>query len=383
MNNRNDDLELLGQLTSDRRAEALRFDGPLPPADTDQLTAQWCTEALRASGVLGDSAVVEVTATSLGPDTPGFFGVLSRLHLTYDTPGAGPATVVAKRNSPEEFNRAIASSMGYYERECRVYRDFAPHLPLRLANTYYASLDGDRFVLLMEDLGAARVGRQSSETSPDDVAAALDEIAVLHGRYLGFERSDELAWIGPLDANAAVFDAALSTRWPGFVEHASDTVQPEALKAAERLVGHMAEVFAQFMTGTVTIVHGDFRIDNVLFDLPPEPVRPLIIDWQAIAVGQGVFDAAQLIALSLEPATRRHAERDLLDRYARGVEAESGVTVSRDDLYEAYRLALAFPLALGIAQSDMDTQQAGSDTAIWVQRASAAVADNGLPDWIG
>ena len=382
MTNRNDDLELLGSLTSERAPSALEFEGPLPPADGSDLTAQWCTEALQAGGVLGDATVTDVRSSSLGPDTPGFFGVLSRLHLTYDRPGAGPATVVAKRNSPEEFNRAIASSMGYYERECRVYRELAPALPLRMATSYYCALDADRFVLLMEDLGAARVGRQSSATSVADVAAALDEIAKLHGRFLAPDSLAALTWISPLDANAAVFDAALSTRWPGFAEHAARTIRPEALRAAEQLLGRMADVIKHLSSGPVTLVHGDYRIDNVMFDLPPDPQRPLIIDWQAIAVGHGVFDVAQLIALSLEPATRRAVERELLERYAASGENESGASVSRDDLYEAYRLALTFPLAVGIAQSDMDTQQAGSDTEIWVQRASEAVADHGLPDWL-
>jgi hypothetical protein len=383
VNNRTDDLALLENLTSDRAASSFQADGPAPPADDAELSPEWCTEALRAGGSLGDATVVEVRASSLGEDTPGFFGVLSRLHLTYDSPGAGPATVVAKRNSPEEFNRAIASSMGYYERECRVYSELAAQLPLRLATTYYSALDGDRFVLLMEDLGAARVGRQSSATSVDDVAHALTEIAAMHGAFLGHGALNQLPWLTPLDANAAVFDAALATRWQGFVDSAGSTIRPEALRAAERLLGRMADVLKHFTTGDVTLVHGDFRIDNVLFDLPPDPARPLIIDWQAVAIGTGVFDAAQLIALSLDPDTRRQSERSLLDGYAGAVEKASEMAVDRDELFEAYRLALAFPLAVGIAQSDMDTHQAGSDTAIWVHRASEAVADHGLPDWLG
>ncbi|HUR76944.1 MAG TPA: phosphotransferase [Acidimicrobiales bacterium] len=146
--------------------------------------------------------------------------------------------------------------------------------------------------------------------------------------------------------------------------------------------GRLHEVLAVLAAEPATLVHGDFRIENVVFDVAPEPGRPLIIDWQAVGRGHGAVDVAQIIALSLDPATRRAAEDHLLDRYAAAVRAVAGVAVSRDDLYEAYRLALVFPFAIGIAQTDMDTAQAGSDPGIWVTRAGEAVADHGLPAWL-
>ncbi|HUR76945.1 MAG TPA: hypothetical protein VMZ22_03280 [Acidimicrobiales bacterium] len=205
-NSRERDLELLDDLTSGQRTSTAAIDsgGPPPPDDGAECSAEWCTDALRAGGVIDAAAVLDVSSSSLGPDTPGFFGVLSRLHLTYDEPHAGPVTVIAKRNSPEEFNRAIATAMGFYEREFRSYRELAPLIPMRMAQHYYSALDGDRFVLLLQDLADGRVGHQSTPASVADVEAVLDELALLHGEFLNAPALDEMDWIRPVDANAAV-----------------------------------------------------------------------------------------------------------------------------------------------------------------------------------
>jgi aminoglycoside phosphotransferase (APT) family kinase protein len=63
----------------------------------------------------------------------------------------------------------------------------------------------------------------------------------------------------------------------------------------------------------VTVEHGDFRIDNLLFDDSAVPAdRVAMLDWQISGSGPGVFDAAYLLSGSMAVDDRRACERDVV-----------------------------------------------------------------------
>jgi hypothetical protein len=89
-----------------------------------------------------------------------------------------------------------------------------------------------------------------------------------------------------------------------------------------------------------TLVHGDVRINNVMFDADHAERVRAIIDWQTVSRARGPIDVASLFVTSLAPGDRRIAERDLLPRYhealcARGV---SGYTF--EACWTDYRLGV-------------------------------------------
>ena len=60
-----------------------------------------------------------------------------------------------------------------------------------------------------------------------------------------------------------------------------------------------------------TIIHGDFRLDNMFFDHPDG--SPLaVIDWQISNRGRGIFDVAYFLCSSLEGDVRKEHEMRLL-----------------------------------------------------------------------
>ena len=63
------------------------------PSHPDAIEPAWLGERLRAAGVVRDA---EITALSWVPIGTGQVGDSARLTLTYDRPGAGPATVAGK-----------------------------------------------------------------------------------------------------------------------------------------------------------------------------------------------------------------------------------------------------------------------------------------------
>src|SRR5947209_4870400 len=62
-------------------------------------------------------------------------------------------------------------------------------------------------------------------------------------------------------------------------------------------------------------MHGDFRLDNLLFDadIAPEPLA--VVDWQAVRLGKGVADLAYFALSSLQPHHRRDWELQLVESY--------------------------------------------------------------------
>ena len=67
-----------------------------------------------------------------------------------------------------------------------------------------------------------------------------------------------------------------------------------------------------------TLVHGDFRLDNLFFDDGDEPV---VIDWQGVCCGPGVYDVAYFLSGTLAPETPEHAVLELVRVYHEALEA--------------------------------------------------------------
>ena len=73
-------------------------------------------------------------------------------------------------------------------------------------------------------------------------------------------------------------------------------------------------------TRTVTVVHNDFRLDNMLFSDAPDAAPITVVDWQTVGVGRGPADIAYFLGSSFpEAATRRGCEQGLIAAYHEGL----------------------------------------------------------------
>src|SRR5262249_12652812 len=149
---------------ADARAGAIREGGSMTtaafPTTIDALTPSWLTIALREQAGLGDASVTAVRTEPIGQGV-GILCQLARLHLTYDRAAAdAPATVIAKIPTLEPQTRQMVALFQFYEREVHFYRELASRVSLPGPRCYYAAHDpaGNDFVLLIEDLGDARIG---------------------------------------------------------------------------------------------------------------------------------------------------------------------------------------------------------------------------------
>jgi aminoglycoside phosphotransferase (APT) family kinase protein len=87
-----------------------------------------------------------------------------------------------------------------------------------------------------------------------------------------------------------------------------------------------------------TFLHGDPRVDNVLFERAPDgTTRACLVDWQTARSGDPQYDVAYFLSGSLRPEDRRACERELIAEHARAI-AEVDPSYTLDEALESYRV---------------------------------------------
>lgn len=308
------------------------------------------TPALLTRLLAAHSGGAAVTAVRAEPVGTGQMAVCLRLALGYDWPGAGPASVVAKLPSLDPASRGAAAALRLYEVEVNFYRQLLGDLAVRTPAVLHADLDvaTTDFLLLLEDVAPARQGDQLAGCTPDEAAAAVRELAGLHAPLWGHPRLPELEWLHrDTDQRRADMAALVRSLYPGFVERYAERLDPEVRAVADRLVAGLDGYFAA-RPGPLTVTHGDFRLDNLLFEEGAGGVY--VVDWQTSVLGAGVGDLSYFLG-SAFPAEQRRAHEEDLVRLYQGHMAAAGVELGWDDLWAQYRRHSFGGLVMAVAAS--------------------------------
>jgi hypothetical protein len=294
------------------------------------VTPEWLTLVLTGSGALREGArVMGVDTTSIGT---GQMADTSRLTLTYDEAGAGPASVVGKFASADDQSRATGLALRAYEIEVRFYREVADRVGTRIPALHFADVEPDTgwFTLILEDMVGARQGDQIEACGPDVAAAVLEEMAGLHAPCWEAPDLAALEWLNRNSPDVDGFMGAMvASLLPGFLERYGDRLAPEHAALCELFVAHLPAWMAS-RTGPRTASHGDFRLDNLLFTAGER--RPVVVDWQTLSWAGGSYDAAYFIGGCLSAEDRRLHELDLLGHYHRELLARGVRDYSLEDL---------------------------------------------------
>ncbi len=303
----------------------------------EDLTPEWLTGALRWSGVLASDRRVEAASVT-GVGT-GQMGDSLRCWLTYDGPTDAPDSVVAKLPAADETSRATGVTMRSYEKEVGFYSHLADRVGIRTPACHVAEIDVEsgEFVLLLEDMAPAKQGDQLAGTIPDVAAVVLDEAVKLHAPTASDPSLRELEVLRSRDDQAYEFLAQMmAALWPGWVERYADRLDDDVLAMGERFIADIRRYYAQEPL-LETVVHGDFRLDNMLFAPYGGDDPVTVVDWQTVSVGDGLSDVAYFLGAGLTVEDRRANERDLVTGYLDRLAAE-GVSIGADEGWDRYRL---------------------------------------------
>jgi hypothetical protein len=277
------------------------------------VTPEWLTAALLRAGALALGA--QVVSFEHSPIGTGQMADTTRFELAYDEPGAGPPSVVGKFASADDQSRGTGLALRAYEIEVRFYREVAARVAARVPAAYVAVVEPETgwFTLLLQDIAGAAQGDQIAACTPDVAAMVLEEMAGLHAPCWEDPDLARRAWLNRATPESDGFLTALvASLLPGFLERYEDTLAPEHREVCRLFAQHLP-TYLRSHTGPRTASHGDFRLDNLLFQ--PGDTRPFVVDWQTAAWAGASLDVAYFIGGCLSTEDRRAHEADLLAHY--------------------------------------------------------------------
>lgn len=303
------------------------------PTTGAALTPEVVTEYLSSAGSLDADRVVDVAFEIIGT---GKMGDNARLTLEYEGAAEGaPRTLVAKLPATDERARAMAGGGGAYFNEVMFYRALAWRTSMRTPVIHASEISDDRmsFLLLMEDLAPARPGSQMVGESREHASVALREVANLAAVFHGDESIGALDHVSASarDDGGAFGQALMEEAWPGFVDRFGHAISPQCEAFGEQYVARHGRFVSRY-AGPKTLVHGDFRSENILF----HGDQATTVDWQTTSEACALTDAAYFLGGSLEIDDRRVWERDLVEEY-RVALASRGVELDAAECWELYR----------------------------------------------
>jgi hypothetical protein len=312
------------------------------PTGIDDLTPAFLTEAL-------GKRVEDVSLTPVGT---GQVADSARMRITWAHPGAGPESLVAKVTSHSEVSRAIAGVTRTYEIEVGFYNDLAPSIGVNAPRSHFAAHDPatGAYCVILDDLDPAVQGDQMRGCSLDEAALALQELPELHAPRWGRDPED-LVWLKARAPEEAEFHSAfLASLMPGFLERYGDRLDDDVIAMAERAV---PKASSPAPSDGATVIHNDFRVDNLMFGGP----RVWVLDWQTLAMGDGLLDVSYFLGGSISVEDRRDNEELLVKDYVDEISSR-GIDLTFDDAWTRYRrhafagLVMAIGASMNVVRTD-------------------------------
>jgi hypothetical protein len=316
------------------------------------VTAGWLTDVLRQSGAIDASTSVTSFAGQPVGAGIGVMGVLLRATLVYAGPvGAdAPKSVIVKLPSPYPENRAQGIALGMYEAEVRFLNEMADRTPVRLPKIYFAEIVSGTadFAIVMEDLGHLEIGDQIKGLPVAQARAALVALADVHAAWWGKVQTPELEWI-PSIVHPRI--QGLSAMWPdiwaGFVAKFGYVLPDGGHEVGDRVKDRFWGVAEALGRMPWTLIHQDYRVDNLFFDDLASGHPVVIIDWQGLGRGPAIYDVAYFLGGSLTVEDRRAHEQELVKAYHERLTSH-GVAYTWDELWTGYRMGMLSGLSTAV-----------------------------------
>lgn len=306
----------------------------LPTAPGD-VTAEWLSAVLSTPEV--PVAVRDINITPVGT---GQTGATYRVEVTYAAPANLPDTFVVKLPSSDPAVRERVS-LGY-RAEHAFYTTAADTLNMPMPRCYHCDIarDGADFVLVLEDLAPAVQGDQIDGCGDAEARLAVDALAGLHG-----PRWCDPAWLTFPGTTMPRADADFAKGLGDIARMATDiTVDKlgDRMSADDRgTLNEATDLTTPWLLiepDRFSLLHGDYRLDNLLFD--PARTRVSVVDWQTLAVGLPARDLSYFLATSLQPEARAQSERGLVDAYHSALVEQGVRDYDAAQCWRDYRLGM-------------------------------------------
>ena len=112
------------------------------------------------------------------------------------------------------------------------------------------------------------------------------------------EAATGLELVQPREGQAEQVKALYGNAQAIFHDRYSGSLEPEFMAICEELNEAKDHWFGR-ESETKSIVHGDFRLDNMLFDIKGGAEDIAVLDWQTVAVGNGLTDIGYFLGTGI------------------------------------------------------------------------------------
>jgi aminoglycoside phosphotransferase (APT) family kinase protein len=321
------------------------------PTSPAEFSTDWLAEKLGAPA----GSLRGFTAKPLGTGQ-----MCDSFRLTLDWSGhPGPATVIAKCPSHDERSRHIAKALTNYLKEVSWYRALAPLAKVSRPQCFHAEIADNSvdFALLLGDCAPAAQADQLAGAHAEQLHAAIDALALLHAPFWNSDVATRHPWL--VHDSRDLIITMLPTLAQGFADRYATRLTPETIAIARALADNIT-AYLDWQSSAQTVVHGDFRLDNLLF--APDGQSLYVVDWQTIGFGCPYADLAYLIGTSIPDAAERAAtEAGLFDRYLAAL-AREGVHPDRTAAWTDYRVyALSGVMMAIFASMNVERTERGDE----------------------
>lgn len=347
------------------------------PADIHAIGVPWMAEALGPE--LAGDALTAISVTQIGQDS-GHLGTSARVSLTYAAGSrSGPPSLVVKMAAQSLESLETARRGHLYEREHRFFTELAPHTDVRAPRCHAAGYDhgSGLFALVLEDVAAHADSDQIAGCSPARAEQVLRQLARLHASWWERAELSQHAWLTSFvdGARIANMRRLLAQGWPSLCAELGNRLPREAAQIGAEVLAGFAPTLRGLDQQAQTLLHGDTRLDNFMFDAGTSRSPVVLLDWQNVSRGPAIAELGYFLAQNLTVEDFEAHLDALLETYCLELAAHgvAGVLPAqlRAGLWQALPITFAVAAAMFV-MADLTRPRALELAAVMAERAVSA-----------
>ena len=312
------------------------------PGSMADVSAEWVEECI------GRGKLKNINLVPMGEGV-GMMSSMSVIELEWESSNDLPSSLVLKLAAENETNRAVSQQFNLYLKEVSYYKDLAPRTTARSPRVYASEIDEEHnFFLLMEDVSSYRMGSQVDGATAEECELCIDFLVNLHASF--WNQLNGIGWLPNMSGSDNAKNMALGCEagWPQLQEIFGKFVPSNIEAERERYLKAIPSLQAQLDQQPKTLIHGDFRMDNMLFGQAPEHDSLLVVDFQGPLKGNGINDVGYLLSHSAKTEVRREHERSLIERYSSGLINAGVKDYSFKKAWNDYRIGVLYSWTVAV-----------------------------------
>jgi len=312
------------------------------PGSMANVSAEWVEECI------GRGKLNNINLVPMGEGV-GMMSSMSIIELEWEGSTNLPSSLVLKLAAENETNRTVSQQFNLYLKEVSYYKDLAPRTTARSPRIYASEIDEEHnFFLLMEDVSSYRMGSQVEGATVEECELCIDFLINLHASF--WNQLNGISWLPNMSGSDNAKNMALGCEagWPQLQEIFGNFVPDNIEAERERYLEAVPRLQTQLDQHPTTLIHGDFRMDNMLFGQAPEHDSLLVVDFQGPLKGNGIHDVAYLLSHSAKTEVRREHERNLIERYSSGLINAGVKDYSFEKAWNDYRIGVLYSWTVAV-----------------------------------